>query len=71
MSCSLIIQMILNEPAADETVKNMLCAAVSLTTPLPASALPNRVVSASYMRTSYSANGSSAGQPAEVASSGR
>lgn len=45
--------------------------AVSTTTPLPAGTAPNRVVSASYMRTSHSASGSSVGQPGEAASSGR
>lgn len=47
------------------------CGAASLTTPLPASASPNRASSASFMRTSYSASGSSVGQPGEAASSGR
>ncbi|CAK0786809.1 hypothetical protein CVIRNUC_010023 [Coccomyxa viridis] len=42
---------------------------VSATTPLAASASPSRVLSASYVRTSYSASGSSMGQPGEAASS--
>ncbi|CAL5222212.1 g4544 [Coccomyxa viridis] len=43
---------------------------VSGSTPLPANASPSKVMSASYMRTSYSASGSSVGPTAEAASSG-
>ena len=52
-------------------LKAVLCGAVSMTSPLPASSSPSKVMSASYMRTSQSASGSSVDPIPEAASSGR